>query len=87
MVLWILLHQINFEMFLMGCCEKDCPRNIYSDRYIFDNGDSYSRLSSNADQAVQLFFSWILILFLLLMLVITLVDASNMIALPLRLKV
>jgi hypothetical protein len=46
-----------------------CPRNICPDCYVLDNGDSYSRLFNDVDQAVQLFFSDILVLILLPMMI------------------
>jgi hypothetical protein len=48
-----------------GCREKDYPRNICPDCYIFNNGDSYSRLSSDVDKIVWFFFTGILVLVLL----------------------
>jgi hypothetical protein len=47
------------------CREKDYPRNIYLDCYVFDNGDSYSQLSSDVDKAVRFLFPEILMLVLL----------------------
>jgi hypothetical protein len=50
-----------------GCREEGYPRNICPDCYVFDNGDSYSRLSSDINKAVQFLFPGILVLVLLLM--------------------
>jgi hypothetical protein len=57
---WILSH---------GCRGDVCPRNIYSDCYVLDNGDSYSWLSNDVDQAVRLLFPDILVLVLLSMVI------------------
>jgi hypothetical protein len=48
-----------------GCHEEGYPRNICLDCYIFDNDDSYSRLSSDVDKAVRFLFPGILVLVLL----------------------
>jgi hypothetical protein len=48
-----------------GCRKKGYPRNICPDCYVFDNGDSYSRLSSDVDKAVRFLFPRILVLVLL----------------------
>jgi hypothetical protein len=48
-----------------GCREEGYPRNIYPDRYVFDNDDSYARLSSDVDKAVRFLFPGILVLVLL----------------------
>jgi hypothetical protein len=55
--------------FSHGCPKEDYPRNIYSGRYVLDNGDSYTRFSSDVDQAVRSLFSRILVLVLSPMLV------------------
>jgi hypothetical protein len=47
------------------CREEGYPRNICPDCYVFDNGDSYSRLSSDVDKAVRFLFPEILVLVLL----------------------
>jgi hypothetical protein len=57
---WIFSHR---------CRKEDYPRAICLGCYVFDNGDSYSRLSSDVDQAVQLIFLSILVLVLLPMLI------------------
>jgi hypothetical protein len=59
----------RYQIFFHGCCEDVCPCNIYPDCYIFDNGDSYSQLSNDVDQAVRLLFSGILVLILLMMMI------------------
>jgi hypothetical protein len=51
-----------------GCREEGYPHNICPDCYVFDNGDSYSRLSSDVDKVVRFLFSGILVLVLLPML-------------------
>jgi hypothetical protein len=48
-----------------GYREEGYPRNICPDFYVFDNGDSYSRLSSDVDKAVRFLFPGILVLVLL----------------------
>jgi hypothetical protein len=50
---WIVSH---------GYREEGYPHNIYPDCYVFDNGDSYSRLSSDVDKAVWFLFPGILVL-------------------------
>jgi hypothetical protein len=50
-----------------GCREEGYPRNICLDCYVFDNGDSYSRLSSYVDKAVRFLFPVILVLVFLSM--------------------
>jgi hypothetical protein len=45
--------------------EEGYPRNICPDCYVFDNCDSYSRLSSDVDKAVRFLFPGILVLVLL----------------------
>jgi hypothetical protein len=49
-------------MIFLGCREEVCPRNIYPGCYVLDDGNSYSRLSSDVDQAVWLLFPGILVL-------------------------
>jgi hypothetical protein len=39
----------QFWMSFVGCREEVCPPNIYLGYYVLDNGDSYSRFSSNVD--------------------------------------
>jgi hypothetical protein len=51
-----------------GCREDGYPRNICPDCYVFGNGDSYSRLSSDVDKVVRFLFPGILVLVLLPML-------------------
>jgi hypothetical protein len=51
-----------------GCREEDYPCNFCPDCYVFNNGDSYSRLSSDVDKAVRFLFPEILVLVLLPML-------------------
>jgi hypothetical protein len=60
-------------MIFVGCREKVFSRNIYPGCYVLDNGDSYSRLASDVDQAVWFIFPGILVLVLLPMLY----DYSN----------
>jgi hypothetical protein len=48
-----------------ACREEGYPRNICPDCYVFDNGDLYSRLSSDVDKAVRFLFPRILVLVLL----------------------
>ena len=55
----------RFWIFSHGCREEDCPRNIFPDCYVLDNGDSYLRLPSDVDQAVRLLFPGLLVLVLL----------------------
>jgi hypothetical protein len=56
-----------------GRVEEVYPPNICPGYYILDNDDSYSRISCDLDQAVQLVLPRILVLILLLMLL----DYSN----------
>jgi hypothetical protein len=60
-------------MIFVGCREEVFPCNIYPGCYVLDNGDSYSRLASDIDQAVWFVFPGILALVLLPMLY----DYSN----------
>jgi hypothetical protein len=53
------------QIFSHGCHEDVRPRNICLDCYVLNNGDSYSRLSNNVDQAVWLLFTGILVLVIL----------------------
>jgi hypothetical protein len=53
--------------FSHGCHEKYCPRNICPGCYVCDNGDSYSRFTSDVDKAVWLLFCDILVWVFLLM--------------------
>ena len=46
----------QFCIFSHGCREEDYPRNICPGGYVLDNGDVYSRLPSNVNQLVRLFF-------------------------------
>jgi hypothetical protein len=55
-------------MIFVGCREEVFPRNIYRGCYLLDNGDLYSQLASNVDQAVWFIFFGILVLVLLPML-------------------
>jgi hypothetical protein len=55
-------------MIFVGCREENFPRNIYPNCYVLDNGDSYSWLASDIDQAVRFVFHGILVLVLLPML-------------------
>jgi hypothetical protein len=48
-----------------GCREEGYPHNICPDCYVFDNCNSYSRLSSDVDKAVRFLFLGILVLVLL----------------------
>jgi hypothetical protein len=48
-----------------GCREEGYPCNICPDCYVFDNGDSYYRLSSDVDKTVRFLFPVILMLVLL----------------------
>jgi hypothetical protein len=48
-----------------GCHKEGYPRNICPNCYVFDNGDSYSRLSNDVDKAVRFLFPGILVLVLL----------------------
>jgi hypothetical protein len=45
-------------IFSHGCSEEYYPCNNFSGYYILDNGNSYSRLLSDINQAVRLFFFW-----------------------------
>jgi hypothetical protein len=62
-----------------SCREEGYPHNICPDCYVFDNGDSYSRLSSDVDRAVRFLFPGILVL-------IALMVTCVHVALALRLK-
>jgi hypothetical protein len=55
----------RFWIISPGCREEGYPRTICPDCYIFDNGDSYSRLSSDVDKVVRFLFPRILVLVLL----------------------
>jgi hypothetical protein len=57
----------RFWIIFPGCREEGYPCNICPDCYVFNNGDSYSRLSSDVDKAVRFLFPEILVLVLLLM--------------------
>jgi hypothetical protein len=57
----------RFWMVSPGCREERYPRNICPDCYVFENGDTYSRLSSDVDKVVRFLFPGILVLVLLLM--------------------
>jgi hypothetical protein len=57
----------RFWIVSLGCREEGYPRNIYPDCYVFDNGYSYSGLSSDVDKVVRFLFPRILVLVLLLM--------------------
>jgi hypothetical protein len=51
------------------CCREEVfPRNIYPGCYVLDNGDTYSRLASDVDQAIRFVFPGILVVVLLPML-------------------
>jgi hypothetical protein len=63
----------QFWIICPGCREDGYPRNICPDCYVFGNGDSYSRLSSDVDKVVRFLFPGILVLVLLPMLY----DCSN----------
>jgi hypothetical protein len=56
-------------IFSHGCRGDVCPRNIYPNCYVLDNGDSYPGLSNNVDKAVRLLFPGILVLVLLPMVI------------------
>jgi hypothetical protein len=56
-------------IFSHGCRGDVCPRNIYPDCYVLDNGDSYPWLFNNVDKAVRLLFPGILVLVLLPMVI------------------
>jgi hypothetical protein len=58
----------RFWIISPGCCEEGYLCNICPDCYIFDNGDSYSRLSSDIDKAIRFLFPRIPVLVLLSML-------------------
>jgi hypothetical protein len=73
MILQILLRQINFGSFLLVATRRIILAIFYPGCYVLDNGDSYSRLSSNVDQVGRLFCPDILVLVLLPMLI----DYSN----------
>jgi hypothetical protein len=68
MGLQILLLQINFGYVFIVAVEV-CPCNICLGCYIIDNGDLYSRLSSDIEQTIRLPFPRILVLVLLLMVI------------------
>jgi hypothetical protein len=53
------------RIFSHGCRKDVRPCNICLDCYVLDNGDPYSRLSNNVDQAVWLLFTGILVLVIL----------------------
>jgi hypothetical protein len=55
----------RFWMISPGCREEGYPRNSCPNCYVFDNGDSYSRLSSDVDKAIRFLFPEILVLVLL----------------------
>ena len=38
----------QFWIVSLGCREEVCPRNIYPGYYVFDNGDSFSRLPTTS---------------------------------------
>ena len=59
----------RFWSFSHGCRKEDYPRNFCPGCYVLDNGDSYSRLPSDVNQAVRLLFPVILVLVLLPMLI------------------
>jgi hypothetical protein len=50
----------QYWTFSDGRREEYCPRNICPGCYVFDNGDSYSRLASDIGKAVWLLFPGIL---------------------------
>jgi hypothetical protein len=56
-------------IFSHGRREEYYPRNNFPGCYVLDNGDSYSRLSSDVNQVVRLFCPGILVLVLLPMLI------------------
>jgi hypothetical protein len=55
----------QFWIYSHSCYKEVCPRNICPGCNILDNGDSYSRLPSDVDQAIRLLFPGILVLVLL----------------------
>jgi hypothetical protein len=55
---------LQFWSFSHGCREEDYPHNICPGCYVLDNGDSYTRLSNDVDQAVRSLFPGILVLVL-----------------------
>jgi hypothetical protein len=63
----------RFWSFSHGCREEDYPRNICPGCYVLDNGDLYTQLSSDVDQAVRSLFPGILVV----VLSPTLVDYFN----------
>jgi hypothetical protein len=65
MVLQILLRQIDFGSFLLVVARRIILAIFCPSCYIFNNGDSYSRLPSDIDQVVRLFCPVILVLVLL----------------------
>jgi hypothetical protein len=69
MLFQILLRQINIWLFSHGRREEYYPRNICLGCYVFDNGDSYSRFTSNVDKSIRLLFSGILVWILLPMMI------------------
>ena len=46
----------RFWIFCLCCRGEDYPRSFCPGCYVLDNGDSYSRLSSDVHQAVRLLF-------------------------------
>jgi hypothetical protein len=64
----------------------DRSRNNFLGCYVLDNGDSYSRLSSDVDQVVQLFCPDMPVLVILPMLLTTSIATRVHVALALRLK-
>jgi hypothetical protein len=52
---------------LFSCLPREClfSQFLFSNCYVLDNNDSYSRLSNDVDQAVRLLFPIILVLVLL----------------------
>jgi hypothetical protein len=52
-------------MIFVGCREEIFSRNIYPGYYVIDNGDSYSRPTSDVDQAVR---------FILVVVVLSILD-------------
>jgi hypothetical protein len=59
----------RFWIFSLGRREKNYPQNICCGCYVPGNGDSYSRLPTEVNQVVQLFYPIILVLVLLPMLI------------------
>jgi hypothetical protein len=64
MGLQILLRWIDFRYFLMVNARRAVLVFFCPSCYVIDNGDSYSRLRSDVDQAIRLFFPaiWVFIL-------------------------